>query len=149
MSGGQLANLIVAGIPLTMLCMLAKSWLLLHAKLQTITGSGSYLLLGVATGHYNDALLPSGSGWRAHHVQQGHPLQEAAPSSTPCGGKAVKFGATCTTQPNDAVTHVAAYVNGTEKVCSPLLANVHCAFKNVSTGTALQPTVACVCIVYK
>ncbi len=45
------------------------------------------------------------------------PLQDGHPEWHPMWRKAVKFGATCTTQPSDAVTHVAAYVNGTEKVC--------------------------------
>lgn len=60
------------------------------------------------------------------------PLQEGRPEQHPMWRKAVKFGATCTTQPNDAVTHVAAYVNGTEKVRSPVLASVglHCVFEN-------------------
>ncbi|KAL0023785.1 hypothetical protein WJX77_004859 [Trebouxia sp. C0004] len=44
------------------------------------------------------------------------PLQDGHPEWHPMWRKAVKFGATCTTQPSDAVTHVAAYVNGTEKV---------------------------------
>ena len=44
------------------------------------------------------------------------PLQDGRPELHPMWRKAVKFGATCTTQPSDAVTHVAAYVNGTEKV---------------------------------
>ena len=44
------------------------------------------------------------------------PLQDGHPELHPMWRKAVKFGATCTTQPSDAVTHVAAYVNGTEKV---------------------------------
>ena len=44
------------------------------------------------------------------------PLQEGRPEQHPMWRKAIKFGATCTTQPSDTVTHVAAYVNGTEKV---------------------------------
>ena len=44
------------------------------------------------------------------------PLQDGHPEWHPMWRKAVKFGATCTTHPSDAVTHVAAYVNGTEKV---------------------------------
>ena len=44
------------------------------------------------------------------------PLQDGHPEWHPMWKKAVKFGATCTTQPGDDVTHVAAYVNGTEKV---------------------------------
>lgn len=60
------------------------------------------------------------------------PLQEGRPEQHPMWRKAVKFGATCTTQPNDAVTHVAAYVNGTEKVQSPVLADVafHCVLED-------------------
>lgn len=52
------------------------------------------------------------------------PLQEGRPEQHPMWKKAVKFGATCTTQPSDAVTHVAAYVNGTEKVRPVFLANI-------------------------
>ena len=44
------------------------------------------------------------------------PLQDGHPEWHPMWRKAVKLGATCTTHPSDAVTHVAAYVNGTEKV---------------------------------
>lgn len=47
------------------------------------------------------------------------PLQED-PERHPFWRKAVKFGATCTTVPSEAVTHVIAYVNGTEKVCCPI-----------------------------
>lgn len=43
------------------------------------------------------------------------PLQED-PERHPFWRKAVKFGATCTTQPSNDVTHVIAYVSGTEKV---------------------------------
>ena len=52
------------------------------------------------------------------------PLQEGRPEQHPMWRKAIKFGATCTTQPSDAVTHVAAYVNGTEKVPSFLPADI-------------------------
>ena len=52
------------------------------------------------------------------------PLQDGRPELHPMWRKAVKFGATCTTQPSDAVTHVAAYVNGTEKV-QPCFLAVH------------------------
>ena len=67
------------------------------------------------------------------------PLQEGRPEQHPMWRKAIKFGATCTTQPSDAVTHVAAYVNGTEKVRSlfPAASDLLC-IERVAVGTALQ-----------
>ena len=61
---------------------------------------------------------------------------EQQPDTHPLWKLAVRFGATCTSQVSDDVTHVVANVSGTEKVCIRLAASTtaHTALETCCTS---------------